>query len=94
MYSSSKDAWESSCFELFLTEEFEGEYIAFNPLSGETHVLNEYARAILEHIARAPLTVDELGVRLGDFQQIESDPKILFDHLAQLEEWGIAQRVT
>lgn len=86
-------AWVAPHFAHLLLEEFEGEYIALNPHSGETHVLNEYSRQLLALISETPLTVDELVLRLRDFQHIESDPKILSEHLAQLEEWGIAQRV-
>jgi PqqD family protein of HPr-rel-A system len=74
-------------------ENFEGEYIAYNPSSGETHVLNEYARRILELIADTPLTLENLMMLLKDRHQLDPDPEILSIHLGLLEDWGIAQRL-
>jgi len=93
MDGEGKTTWTSAYFAHFLLEEFEGEYIALNPLSGETHVLNEYARQILELIAQDPFTVADLAARMSDFRNAEADTQTLSDHLAQLEDWGLVWRV-
>jgi len=75
---------------------FGTEAVVFNPLSWETHLLNETAAHVVESLRRGPRSVDELAAALVEDLEPESAPEIYADQIAvlmdELEAFGLAVR--
>ncbi|MGD2081621.1 MAG: HPr-rel-A system PqqD family peptide chaperone [Chromatiales bacterium] len=74
-----------------LWETWDDEHFVFNPRSGETHVLNELAGAMLRALAERPRTAAELTAEFreglsGTDQDVEHAVTAL---LAQLDQLGL-----
>lgn len=84
------ETWQSLGFERLLVRTWDEESFVFNPASGETHLLNESALALLELLHQQPCTLDELLNELGEVSH-EQAPA-LRQHLQQLELIGLLRR--
>jgi PqqD family protein of HPr-rel-A system len=73
-----------------------GEYVVFNPLSGQTHHLDVLAGRMLELIVSATPSADELRVEASSFLEVEQDDQLirLVDELLRrLEGAGLIEPV-
>lgn len=73
-------------------ESFEEACFLYHPLSGETHLLNELARKLLESLAERPATLETLIHQHGQLagaaaQQV--GPEIIRAWLAELDRLGL-----
>jgi PqqD family protein of HPr-rel-A system len=84
--------WYCSVFSQLNSRCWEGEYFVFNPVTGHTHVFNEFAWFILGCCAEEPCSEGDLVSRAaawaGD-EAIESVAAVMPDHLHQLEQLGL-----
>lgn len=75
---------------------WDGEYVVFNPLTGDTHLLDVAAGGVLMDIVAGPATTDELVGRAADFLDVDSDPALLAyikNILQRLDELGLVEPV-
>ncbi|MBF0628810.1 MAG: HPr-rel-A system PqqD family peptide chaperone [Magnetococcales bacterium] len=89
----NKTAWMVPAWPAMLWERFEDSFFLFNPLSGETHVLNEQARLILEQLGTRPATLEEILARQASVSSAgtdREDPARPFrDLLSELDRLGL-----
>jgi len=75
---------------------FGAEAVVFNPLSWETHLLNETAAHVVESLRRGPQGAWELATALTEGLDPDSGPQVYVDQVAtlleELEGLGIAVR--
>ena len=75
--------------------EFDGEAVVFNPLTWQTHILNDSGRMALSALREAPRTADELVALLTAAAPDVADPSVVRDAvgrlLAELESTGLIQ---
>lgn len=75
---------------------FGAESVVFNPLSWETHLLNETAAHVVDTLRRGPQTAWELAAALAEDLDPESSPEAYADQIAmlmeELEGFGLAAR--
>ena len=77
-------------FAQLLFQTWETETFVFNPASGNTHVLNEAAFALLQSLASTPSTNDDLA---QDFDADSAELRgALLQQLQQLELVGLICR--
>ncbi len=87
--------WYSPSLGSLLWETWEDEHFIFNPHSGETHVLNALAGAILRALAERPLRVSDLAERFGErLAQGSAAEKaqLVAALLGQLDQLGLIER--
>jgi PqqD family protein of HPr-rel-A system len=58
-------SWRLTPGQLLLHRCWEGECVLYNDLTGDTHLLGEFALALLELLRAAPLPATGLAVELG-----------------------------
>jgi len=77
---------------------FGAEAVVFNPLSWETHLLNETAAHVVESLRRGPQGAWELAAALTESLDPDSGPQVYVDQVAtlleELEALGLAVRET
>lgn len=75
---------------------WDGEYIVFNPLTGDTHLLDVVAGGVLMDIVAGPACTDALIGRAADFLDVDRD-RALSSHvtniLERLDELGLVEPV-
>jgi len=75
---------------------FGAEAVVFNPLSWETHLLNETAAHVVDSLRRGPQGALELAAALAEDLDPESAPEAYADQVAvlmeELEGLGLAVR--
>lgn len=75
---------------------WDGDYVVFNPLSGDTHLLEAVAGRVLMDILASPATTDELILRTADFLDVETGDGLseyVKDVLSKLDELGLIEPV-
>ena len=75
---------------------WEGEYVVFNPLSGDTHLLDVVAAGVLMDILDNPSTTGDLVGRAAGFLEVESGEALssyVKDILQKLDELGLIEAV-
>ena len=76
---------------------WEGEYVVFNPLSGDTHLLDIVAGGVLMDILDGPSTAGELVGRAGAFLDVEGGEALssyVKDILQKLDELGLIEPIS
>ncbi len=69
-------------------------YILFNAASAQTHMLNEFGKAVLELLQEAPNSVIDLGKQLAVHFALEWDNRAQFylqSVLADLDQLGLIE---
>jgi len=90
--SLQQKTWSSPCFDQFRVREWEDESFLFNPVTGDTHVLNALSIEILKLLSQRRLSADALVNELPDaFGSIEFSLKRdqLIEYLQQFEAMGL-----
>ena len=71
-----KICWQPLCFEKLKIKHWEDdEYLIFNPLSGDTHLLNESSMFILKTLHQQPMTLEQFINSLADDKEIMDEMK-------------------
>jgi len=92
IHRNPETLWSCPNFGSLLWETWENEHFVLNPLSGETHVLNGLAGAILSTLAETPSSLAGLVERFGAELQGSGDlspERILDELLSQLDQLGL-----
>ncbi len=80
--------WQASNFENLLIKHWEGEYFIFNPLSGDTHLLNETTMFILKSLNEQSMTIDEFIQTFSTDEQTINEMKqhlpFIIQNIAQM----------
>lgn len=73
---------------------WDGDYVVYNPLTGDTHVLDIVAGEVLKVIMAAPTTSRELCQHVADFLEVPNDVRTAENVdavLATLDELGLIE---
>ncbi|MCG8360137.1 MAG: HPr-rel-A system PqqD family peptide chaperone [Kiloniellales bacterium] len=71
---------------------WDGEFVVFNPLSGQTHCLDVVGARVLARILEGPATAHDLKDELARFLEVDNDARLaeLVDRaLDNLDDLGI-----
>ena len=74
--------------------DWDGDYVVYNPLSGDTHILSIVAGEVLKLISAAPLSVSQVRQHIAAFLQVPDDDRIathVGSILANLDEMGLIE---
>jgi PqqD family protein of HPr-rel-A system len=63
--SAPAAAWQLVPGQLLVHREWDGEYVLYNDLSGDTHLIDSVALRVLQALQRAPATEAALASVLG-----------------------------
>ena len=91
-HRSPETRWSCPLFGSLLWETWESEHFVLNPRSGETHVLNALAGAILSTLAETPCSLYELVESFhAELQGAGDSPpeRVLDELLSQLDQLGL-----
>lgn len=86
--------WKALQNNKLLWEHWDGDYLVFNPFSGQTHILNSMAAEALKNLEGQALTTVELAERLSELFAIASNQD-LQQHVERLlnefDELGLTE---
>ena len=74
--------------------DWNGDYVVYNPLTGNTHVLDIVTGEVLKAIMVAPVTSQELCQRVAEFLDVPNDARAadnVDEILAVLDELGLIE---
>ncbi len=87
-------AWHVPLDEALALRYWSGEYVVYNPLTGNTHLLDIVAGELLKRIAAGTATTDELCGHVAEFLDVPRDARTMenvvailaaLDHLGLIE---------
>jgi PqqD family protein of HPr-rel-A system len=94
---SFEPRWFSPLFPLLSLYSLEGEYAAFNPLSGQTHFLNELSLEVLrlldESDGLSEAQIVDAFSDGNDSTELDVFRQSLETHIQHLDELGLIARV-
>lgn len=74
---------------------WDGDYVVYNSLSGNTHILDIVTGEVLKAIAAGPARASALCGRVADFLELPADDRNLFNHVGEildvLDELGLIE---
>lgn len=85
--------WHAQNYSKFRIEKWADEVVVFNPLSGETHQLNEFSANVLDLIRR-PCTLNALSDQIHTLYEIEDRKKLtkqLESLIRQFDDIGLIE---
>src|SRR5262249_9723902 len=88
--------WKASPEAQLLWRQWDGEYVVYNPASGDTHLLNPVAAAALQCLEQSPTSLAQLTEWVASELDLESEPELrqhLEKLLTQFEELGLIEVV-
>ena len=88
--------WKATGEEGLHWRRWQGDYIVFNPLSGNTHLLDIVAGNLLIAILAGQMATDELTEKISTFLEVEADAKVsahVVSILEKLDELGLIEPV-
>jgi PqqD family protein of HPr-rel-A system len=94
MDTTSSLRWKAPAHHELLWEEWEREFVVFDPRSGHTHLLNEMAAASLQALASHSLDAEELTRFLAlEFGVAENEAlaRHVADMLAHFDDIGLIE---
>ena len=94
---NSEPRWLTPLFSQLCLYPLEGEYAAFNPLSGQTHFLNELSMEVLKLVHESDgLSASQIVNAFSDGNdstELEVFRQSLGTHIHHLDELGLISRV-
>ncbi len=75
---------------------WEGDYVVFNSLSGETHILDITDGKVLRRIMNGPATTEDIRSEIGEFLKVRNDAELacaVDKILHNLEDAGLVEAV-
>lgn len=85
--------WHAHNYSKLRVEKWAEETIVFNPQSGETHQLNDFAMAVLDLIQQ-PITLETLTDQIFTFYEIKDRKKLsnqLISLISQFDDLGLIE---
>ncbi len=93
----TNEKWRIPLVSSLLWEVWPDEVVVFNPLSGETHQLNDVAAQVLSWLESSPRTIEDLVVNYCDkFSVGENDKDVewlISGLLKEFDDLGLAEPV-
>ncbi len=86
--------WSCEVFKLLSVRNWEGEYFLYNPLTTQTHILNELGWRVLYSCADGPVSQERLLSKLAgtaDDPERDKFTDTLSAHLDQLSRLGLLE---
>jgi PqqD family protein of HPr-rel-A system len=87
--------WRAISDPAFNARSWGNEFVVYNPLSGDTHLLGLAAAQILTHLHQAPSTAASLLASLAALWQVESNEELVLQVdaiLADLDALALIER--
>jgi PqqD family protein of HPr-rel-A system len=76
MNDAGEPAWKVGGEVQLLWRQWDGEYIVFNPASGDTHLLNTLAGQTLQCLERAPCTLATLTESVASELELDANEEL------------------
>ena len=95
--SKNKNLWCIAENQRIQWRDWDGTYVVFSPLSGETHLLDVSSGRVLTRVINQPLSIEEIQMDLSNFLQVDSDEELLgavVQILRELEDAGLIEPVS
>ena len=92
----SQYIWRIPADQEILWRHWEGDYVIFNSLSGETHILDIVSGKVLKRIMNGPSTTEDIRSEIGDFLEVRNDSELaraVDKILNGLEDTGLVEAV-
>lgn len=93
---SQRVCWQSVNSSSLQIEEWNGEFIVFQPDSGKTHFLNQMGIQIISRLDQSPASADEICKFLAEQFQLTSDQNFsrqIVKTLHRFDELGLIEKV-
>ena len=93
---SSHKIWHIRADQEILWRHWEGDYVIFNSLSGETHILEITSGKVLKRIMKGPSTTEDIRLEIGDFLEVRNNSELaraVDKILSGLEDAGLVEAV-
>jgi PqqD family protein of HPr-rel-A system len=71
------EQWRLACVDALPVVCWDGDYVAYNPLSGNTHFLDIVSGEILVALRAGPATAAVLSAHLAAFLEVPNDAQVL-----------------
>ena len=71
-----ESVWRIAARQDILWRNWDGDYVVFGSLSGETHILDIVSGKALERIMERPSSVPEIRSDIADFLEVENDEEL------------------
>ena len=88
--------WRIAADQKILWRCWEGDYVIFGSLSGETHILDIASGKVLRRIMGRASTTEDIRSEIGDFLEVENDAELgraVEKILSRLEDAGLIEAV-
>ncbi len=88
--------WHIPADQEIFWRHWEGDYVIFNSLSGETHILDIASGKVLRRIMNGPSTTEDIRSEIGDFLEVRNDSELacaVDKILNSLEDAGLVEAV-
>ena len=92
----SQCIWRIPTDQEILWRCWEGDYVIFNSLSGETHILDITGGKVLRRIMNRPSTTEDIRSEIGDFLEVRNNAELacaVDKILHSLEDAGLVEAV-
>jgi PqqD family protein of HPr-rel-A system len=76
--------WRVSTTAQLPMRNWDGDYVVYNPLSGNTHILDIVTGEVLKVIAAGPARASSLCRRVADFLELPPDDDNLSGHVGEI----------
>ena len=76
--------WRVSTTAPLPTRNWDGDYVVYNPLSGNTHLLDIVTGEVLKIIAARPARAQAICNRVADFLDLPADDGNLLQHVGDI----------
>ena len=89
-----ENIWRVAGNQKILWREWEGDYVIFSSLSGETHTLDIASGKILRRIMERPSTIEDIRSEIADFLEVKNDAELgnaVDNILKSLEDAGLIE---
>ena len=92
----SQYIWRTAADQKILWRCWEGDYVIFSSLSGETHILDVASGKVLKRIMNGPSTTEDIRSAIGDFLEVRNNSELacaVDKILNGLEDTGLVEAV-
>lgn len=86
--------WRISTDQDLTWRQWDGDYVVYNPVSGDTHILDIVTGEILRGLATGPASEEEIARRMAAFLEVEKDDALneaALTMVEKLDELGLIE---
>ena len=81
--TDTDEIWRPAIADRLPMRCWDGDYVVYNPLSGNTHVLDIVTGEVLKSVMAGTIRTSELRKRVADFLEVPNDDRIA-DHVDRI----------